>query len=969
MILIHQISNMDLEYINDIKEYLKYNILNPVIEKIVVFSSCIGFESKIKIDSKKIKYFEVDINLFEMMKYGKKNTKDFVIYSTPFVCFRDDLKKVLTFDSTKVFVEENCYYIFNKNLDIKNERNIEDILIGEKKGISLNIQKSGYYIRGYQYNSYDWRISKTFKSDSKTKDEVNRLRDEVNRLRDDAKKSNEEAKKLSEEARKSSEEAKKLSKVVKPKKEDILTEDQVLNFLSTDKMKKLENKVFENNLISNTETFERVGPKKLDVIIVSVNYNDFLVISLMNNIKIFDNITVVTSSSDFLCQKICKKFDVNCIVTDNMYEDGAVFNKGKAVNEGIKSILDPDYILLLDADILVMEKIDIDFLDKDVLYTSDRYIIPDYTSYKKYLSGIIQKDKFIQEINFGFGFFQLFNYSKFKRFPETSDDASTSDILFRDMFHDKRSIDKEVLHIGEDSNWRGRKSKTFLNYDDFNYILEKKYDLPKKTFKICTFYYNPNKDVRREENFLKFLAQFECYQKNLLIGVVDYGDEINIPDYLKENLFVIKGNKKASIWYKELILNRMIDVIDTDYIIWMDSDLIYENLDWLKDINSVVRGKDFVQLFETINYLDENGNVLESHKSIISSGSNDIDRLLGEDYKPGGAWIGKTSILKHVKFFEKMYVGGGDTIFLYGLFNINNGFTLKKVGEGSKQIKNDAVKWINNFGRYKVGFLPENINHLYHGDLKSRNYNDRYKKLKKIELYLESAYDFCIIISTYNRPEMLKDLLDDIKYNSLGKRVLVTIFDDGSNKDYEYLDKYDVKYIKYVKNNGKFNYWKLISDTFKYCANIKSKYYIYLPDDIRLKDNFFEESVRIFEKIEDDNKICLNLLMDESRRGNPNWTGFKPVEYDDYYHTQWNDLCFISNIDFFQMLNFEILPINKNRWAKNSELGSGVGQQMSMRLLALNQNMYHVIDSLVTHDDHISKMNYIDRKKTKLIAK
>jgi glycosyltransferase involved in cell wall biosynthesis len=814
---------MDLEYINDIKEYLKYNILNPIIEKIVIFSSSVGFESKIKIDSKKIKYFEVDINLFEMMKYGKKNTKNFVIYSTPFIRFGNDLKKVLTFDSTKVFVDENCYYIFNKSLNIKNERNIEDILIGEKKGISLNIQKSGYYIRGYQYNSYDWRISKTFKSDSKTKGEAKRLRDEVNRLREEAKKSNEEAKKLSK---------------------DILTEDQVLNFLGTDKMKKLENKVFENNLISNTETFERVGPKRLDVIIVSVNYNDFLIISLMNNIKIFDNITVVTSSSDFLCQKICKKFNVNCIVTDNMYEDGAVFNKGKAVNEGIKSILDPDYILLLDADILVMEKIDIDSLDKDVLYTSDRYIIPDYTSYKKYVSGIIQKDKFIQEMNFGFGFFQLFNYSKFKRFPETSDDASTSDILFRDMFHDKRSIDKEVLHIGEDSNWRGRKSKTFLNYDDFNYILEKKYDLPKKTFKICTFYYNPNKDVRREENFLKFLAQFECYQKNLLIGVVDYGDEINIPDYLKENLFVIKGNKKASIWYKELILNRMIDVIDTDYIIWMDSDLIYENLDWLKDINSVVRGKDFVQLFEKINYLDENGNVLESHKSIISSGSNDIDRLLGEGYKPGGAWIGKTSILKHVKFFEKMYVGGGDTIFLYGLFNINNGFTLKKVAEGSKQIKNDAVKWINNFGRYKVGFLSENINHLYHGDLKDRNYNDRYKKLSN--LVIPNTMLVSVIIVNYNCVNLLERAIDSV-INQTYKNIEIIILDNASTDDsIIVLEKYkNVKNLNVFLNNKNLGpYWAKNSILDK----INGDYITMLDsDDMDFPDKI-EKQINMFEK-------------------------------------------------------------------------------------------------------------------------
>ena len=78
MILIHQISNLDLEYINDIKEYLKCNMENPIIEKIVLFSNCKGFQDKIKIDSRKIKYFEVEVNIFDMMKYGKNNTKDFV---------------------------------------------------------------------------------------------------------------------------------------------------------------------------------------------------------------------------------------------------------------------------------------------------------------------------------------------------------------------------------------------------------------------------------------------------------------------------------------------------------------------------------------------------------------------------------------------------------------------------------------------------------------------------------------------------------------------------------------------------------------------------------------------------------------------------------------------------------------------------------------------------------------------------
>ena len=505
MILIHQISNLDLEYINDIKEYLKYNVLNPIIEKIVIFSNCKGFEDKIKIESKKIKYFEVEINIFDMMKYGKNNTRNFVIYSTPFIRFNVDLKKVLTFDKANVFKEENCYYIFDRKMDIKNDRNIEDILLGKKVDLKLNIQKNGYYINGFQYKSYDWRVSKTFDIASKKNIEVIK---------------------------------EKIDDVKEPK---ILTEAQVLNFLKTDKMKKLENSVSEKNINSNKKVLDikRVGPKKLDVIIVSVNYNDFLIVSLENNIRFFDRITVVTSSSDFLCQKICKKFGVNCVVTDNMYENGAVFNKGKAINKGIKSISNPDYILLLDADILVVENIDIDALDEKTLYTSDRYFIPDYKSYKGYISGKIEKDNFILERDQGFGFFQLFNYSKCKTFPESSEDASTSDILFRDKFYLKKGIDNKVFHIGDDSNWKGRKSKSFLDYDVFNQLFEK------KNFDI-NFYFDKiyciNLD-RRTDRWKNVESEF----KKMNIDVFRYsaidGDNIDfsISNDLTENQLSDKG--------------------------------------------------------------------------------------------------------------------------------------------------------------------------------------------------------------------------------------------------------------------------------------------------------------------------------------------------------------------------------------------------------------------------------------------
>jgi glycosyltransferase involved in cell wall biosynthesis len=248
--------------------------------------------------------------------------------------------------------------------------------------------------------------------------------------------------------------------------------------------------------------------------------------------------------------------------------------------------------------------------------------------------------------------------------------------------------------------------------------------------------------------------------------MVDYDGDLIIPDYLKDNIFVIKGDKENPIWYKETLLNKMIDVIDTDYIIWMDNDLIYDNLDWLKDIKSVVKDKDFVQLYKTINYLDENGCVLESQKSIISSGSNDIDNLLGESYKPGGSWIGKTSIMKEQKFFEKMYVGGGDTIFVYGLFGVEEGHTLSLVKENNEYIWHGAVEWIKSCKKYRLGYLDVSVDHLYHGDLISRNYNDRYKLLKDMENFLDIKPNICLIYDVegwifQNKSNSIKEKLSE----------------------------------------------------------------------------------------------------------------------------------------------------------------------------------------------------------------
>lgn len=231
---------------------------------------------------------------------------------------------------------------------------------------------------------------------------------------------------------------------------------------------------------------------------------------------------------------------------------------------------------------------------------------------------------------------------------------------------------------------------------------------------------------------------------------------------------------------------------------------------------------------------------------------------------------------------------------------------------------------------------------------------------------MNDNFDFCVVITTYNRPNMLIRLLENIESEKKDFKIKIIVFNDGSDEKYD-LSKFDVTHIKMYPNGGKQKYWVLFNNTFKIIKNIKSKYFIYLPDDVKLVDNFFETVKYEYEKIKDIKKICLSILTD-NRTTRTNWTNFNPIHFDSVIKTQWNDLCFISEKKFFDILDYKINPISINRWKKNSNLSSGVGEQISILLHNKNYSLYHTKKSMVYHGDHESLMNYDERKNNKLIT-
>ena len=229
----------------------------------------------------------------------------------------------------------------------------------------------------------------------------------------------------------------------------------------------------------------------------------------------------------------------------------------------------------------------------------------------------------------------------------------------------------------------------------------------------------------------------------------------------------------------------------------------------------------------------------------------------------------------------------------------------------------------------------------------------------------QNEFDVCILITTHNRPDMLSELINQIRTQKNDFKIKIIVIDDGSSEIYDIPS--DVKFIKYYPNMGKKKFWKVIDSSFKYIKNINSKYYVYLQDDVKITDNFFNGLVDKYENIDDDSKICLSFLTDH-RVNSSNWTNYTPRERGEVIKTQWVELHFICEKKFFETLNYSIEPILPSRWDRNPNLSSGVGWQLSIRLHNLGKGMYHTKNTFVTHGNHESQMNKLERKKNKLIV-
>lgn len=239
---------------------------------------------------------------------------------------------------------------------------------------------------------------------------------------------------------------------------------------------------------------------KIEAVIVCVNYSDFLEQTLPDNIQQLDDIVVVTTPEDKKTQALCAKYSVECVKTTAFTEHGDDFNKGRGINLGLSHLRKKDWLLHLDADILLPD----DFrrlltkarINPKNIYGADRVNVYGWDAWEKlkprigntYSSrwfvdpGFCHHDEPAHGTRFGarvvhmehgwvpIGYFQLWHAAAGNNYNYKVGSAAGADVIFPAQWPRENRVllpevvvyhlDSEEKH-GIGTNWKGRKSRHF----------------------------------------------------------------------------------------------------------------------------------------------------------------------------------------------------------------------------------------------------------------------------------------------------------------------------------------------------------------------------------------------------------------------------------------------------------------------------------------------------------------------------
>lgn len=300
---------------------------------------------------------------------------------------------------------------------------------------------------------------------------------------------------------------------------------------------------------------------------------------------------------------------------------------------------------------------------------------------------------------------------------------------------------------------------------------------PKEPLYVITTIFNPSKT--RLNLYKKFKEHI--LKKNVkLFTIVATNDENLRIERTSSREFIFYVQTDCHIWLKENLLNYGITKLtnaypDWEYVALIDADIEFINPNWDRDTITALLTYKAVQMFSHITQLNKDYQPLNSFAlSYMEGRSRELHKKPCPDDKkyswcgaPGGAWAYTRDCMDAIyPLLDIGIVGSGDLHMVTALLNeASTSF----MPDYTEEYKNYILNWqkkVQPYIKCNVGHVKGLILHYWHGSLKNRNYETRWKLLGKHkfnpmkDLTMDKNGLYSI---TPTKPYLIKDIKDYFK--------------------------------------------------------------------------------------------------------------------------------------------------------------------------------------------------------------
>lgn len=222
--------------------------------------------------------------------------------------------------------------------------------------------------------------------------------------------------------------------------------------------------------------------------------------------------------------------------------------------------------------------------------------------------------------------------------------------------------------------------------------------------------------------------------------------------------------------------------------------------------------------------------------------------------------------------------------------------------------------------------------------------------------------DLVITITSYDRYDLLKNLIDQILTQKTKYNYKIIVIDDGSkdNRYNEFINYNDnLIFTQNETNGGKINYYDTINKIWSIAKNFNSKYILQSDDDFYLCDNFIDTLILEFETMKTTENNLVGLC--------PHLYSFSKKSD---YELNWFSTNTIDGIGLFEFKILKAMDFKLQK-PKNdvSKIGASVGiwQQITNAISSNGWISKRSKNSLVYHNNTLGSKLHTELRKSKMI--